>query len=72
MDGGEFPLPCPLKIKLSPSLLPQVVARYGYQDTVDHRNQFVSQVISTIMHKLELKAGLKYQVRGGEKGEEGD
>ncbi|GAX79004.1 hypothetical protein CEUSTIGMA_g6444.t1 [Chlamydomonas eustigma] len=39
----------------------QVVARYGYQDHVDHRSQFVSQVISTIMHKLELKAGLKYQ-----------
>jgi len=39
----------------------QVVARYGYQDLVDHRNAFVSQVISTVMHKLELKAGLKYQ-----------
>jgi len=39
----------------------QVVARYGYQDAVDHRNVFVSQMISTIMHKLELKAGLKYQ-----------
>ena len=34
------------------------------QDAVDHRNVFVSQMISTIMHKLELKAGLKYQVWG--------
>ena len=43
---------------------------------MDHRNQFVSQVISTIMHKLELKAGLKYQVGEGSResgwGEEGE
>ena len=42
----------------------QVVARYGYQDSVDHRNTFISQIVSTIMHKLELKAGLKYMVGG--------
>uniref|UniRef100_A0A7R9YVS8 K+ potassium transporter C-terminal domain-containing protein n=1 Tax=Chlamydomonas euryale TaxID=1486919 RepID=A0A7R9YVS8_9CHLO len=38
----------------------QVVARYGYQDQIDHGPGFVSNVIATIMHKLELKAGLQY------------
>ena len=46
------------------SLLLQVVARYGYQDGVDHSEVFVSKLISTIMFKLEMKAGLKYQVWG--------
>ncbi len=40
----------------------EVVARYGYQEVVDHSQEFVSKVISTIMFKLELKAGLKYEV----------
>lgn len=39
----------------------QVVCRYGYQDIVDHSQVFVQQVLTTIMHKLELKAGLRYQ-----------
>jgi K+ transporter len=39
----------------------QVVSRYGYQEVVDHGTSFISQVISTIMHKLELKSGLKYR-----------
>ena len=39
----------------------QAVSRYGYQEVVDHGPSFVSQVISTIMHKLELKSGIKYR-----------
>ncbi|KAG1655477.1 hypothetical protein FOA52_008672 [Chlamydomonas sp. UWO 241] len=51
-------LPMP-SVKNTEKLL--VVARYGYTDVVDHSYLFVSRVISTIMHKLELKSGLKYQ-----------
>eukprot|EP00798_Chlamydomonas_sp_ICE-L_P014146 gene14146-20109_t len=37
----------------------QVVARYGYQDIVDHGEAFIAQVKATILHKLEIKAGLR-------------
>ena len=47
------------------SLLLQVVARYGYQDEVDHSDPFISKLISTILHKLEMKAGLRYGVGAG-------